>query len=229
MKLLLWGIILILNLSIANAGPKDPSECAHCDKKLRGHPAKGKELRDITRLARHDNSQLFRSLAQSICGFYGSAGKSFQAKFNEVVQNHMQKFEGISDPSPQQITDFLNRNKDKMTCGSGKNKKNYMVVAFDESAHISLFRKVFQRNFMKQDRSAKIDVNAVSYTGPGGTPETVIDYMDGLIEDKKRSAGILKEIASLRKFFVKKLGAKKFSEFDGVAQSKYKKLMLATR
>lgn len=210
MKLLVWGVILSLNLSMVNASPSDPSQYAHG------------ELKATEEINKYDDSKL-RNLAQSICLYYNIAGAKFGEKFNLVVKNHMSKYEGINNPTPKQITNFLNKNKNKMTCGSGKNKKNYMMVAFDESSHISLFRKVFQREYMKKDRSAKVDVNAVSYTGPGGSPETVIDYMDGLIADNKRSKGILKEVKKLRKFFVKKLGGKKFTEFSASLQEEYLK------
>ena len=219
MKILVWCLILTFTLTAVQADPNDPSNSAHSEQELSGKPTNG-ELEYLNKIARHDDSKI-RSLAQSICTFYGLAGVNFEAMFNTKVKRYMSDFEGINNPTPKQITDFLNRNKDKMTCGSGKNKKNYMMVAFDESSHISLFRKVFQRQYMKKDRSAIIDVNAVSYTGPGGTPETVIDYMDGVLADKSNAEGILKEVTKLRKFFVKKLGAKNFKDLPADEQAKF--------
>lgn len=95
------------------------------------------------------------------------------------------------------------------------------MVAFDEDAQIALFRNVFQRDYMRQDRSARIDFNAVSYTEPGGTPETVLDYMDSVLKDKTQPEEFLKELKRLRRFFVERLGAKKFNEFDEAVQAKY--------
>lgn len=75
---------------------------------------------------------------------------------------------------------------------------------------------------MRQDRSDRIDVNAVSYTRSEGTPETVIDYMDGILADKTQPKSFHKKVSSLRRFFVNKLGAKKLNEFDEAIQAKYR-------
>jgi len=172
-----------------------------------------------------------QSLAQTICTYYGSAGANFQSKFNDAITYHMANFEEpkIANPTPKQIVNFLNRNKHKMTCGSGKNKKNYMMVAFDEDSHVSLFKKVFMRDYMKKDSSARIDVNAVSYTGADNTPETVIDYMDRTIEDLEKNPEIsgsdkkyVKEVKGLRRFFVGKFGAKSFKDLPAAEQAKFR-------
>lgn len=168
-----------------------------------------------------DDDSRFLGLAEAICGYYGSTGANFQTKFNEAMKSHMGKFENTPNPTPKQIVDYLNRNKDKMTCGSGKNEKNYMMVAFDESAHIVLFQKIFRGQYIAQDRSARIDVNVVSYTGENGAPETLVDYLDRMLAENKRSEGILKQVKKLRKYFVIKLDGKKFSELPVETQAKY--------
>lgn len=74
---------------------------------------------------------------------------------------------------------------------------------------------------MRQGRSVKIDVHAVSYTEAGGKPETLLDYMDSVLKDKTQPEEFLKELKRLRRFFVERLGAKKFNEFDEAVQAKY--------
>ena len=161
-------------------------------------------------------------LAAGICGSYATSGHKFVEDFNFYVEKSMKKIEGIANPTVKQKVAFLNKNKDKMTCGREANKKNYMMQAFEHSgAPRALFRKVFQRTYMKEDRSARVDVNAVSYTGPGGAPQTVIDYMDGVFADKSNHPDFLKEVKSIRRFCVNKLGAKTFAEFDEATQAKY--------
>jgi hypothetical protein len=98
----------------------------------------------------------------------------------------------IINPTPKQITNFLNKNK--MTCGSGKNKKNYMMVAFNEGAYNVLFKKIFRGQYMAKDRTAQIDVNAVSFIGPG----KVLDYMDRMAKDPENPLKFRKKIEKLR-------------------------------
>lgn len=70
-----------------------------------------------------------------------------------------------------------------MTCanGSGKPRKHYMMGLLIEMLKILLFNKIFKRQYFGKDRSAQIDINAISFTGPGNTPETVIDYIDRIL------------------------------------------------
>ena len=163
-----------------------------------------------------------RSLAQSICGFYSAAGADFQSSFEKVVTDDMHINDGISNPTPKQKVDFLNRHKQMMTCGSGERKKHYMMEAFNRSAHIALFQDIFRRNYIAKDRSARIDVNVVSYSGLNGQPESLLDYMDRILTDKSNDAYYLKEVAKLKKYFIKKLGAKHFKDLPASEQAKFK-------
>lgn len=92
MKLLVWGVILSLNLSFVNAS----AAAGYSD----------------------DGDSRFSGLAVSICGSYTTAGANFKSEFNETMKRHMGHFENNPNPTPKQITDYLN--KDKMTCGTGE-------------------------------------------------------------------------------------------------------------
>ena len=71
-------------------------------------------------------------------------------------------------------------------------KKSYMKYAFDRSAHGALFATLFYEDLMEEDSALAIDVNSASYTA-AEKAETVLDYIDKLIMDKRNhSAAFIK-------------------------------------
>jgi len=99
-----------------------------------------------------------------------------------------------------------------------------MMYAFDRGAHGSLFDELFIDDLIPEDLSVLVNVNAVSYTGAKGKPETVLDYMDKLIrESNKHSEGFIEEVKSLKELFVEELGAKNFKDLPSDEQAKFQR------
>lgn len=168
-----------------------------------------------------DTDKSLRLLAIRICINYSASGMNVAKDSRRDIVNHIKKHEGISHPSVAQMVTFLNHNKDKMTCGKGKNKKNYMMVAFDRGAYRGLYRDLFVKQLTPKDKSVLIDINAVSYNGPNGAPITVLDYMNGKLADPRNTDGFKKEIERLKRLFSKKFGAKTFAQLPKAEQQRY--------
>ncbi len=226
MKVLVLGIILSFGIQISFAVADDPTDgCAGgCGVKMRGTP--GEELKDIKKLAMSSEDKELRKLGTRICAMYSGPGNKITQNVKEQILTYIKKHEGIANPSVPQIIKFLNRNKNKILCENGT--KSYMMVAFDNSAHEQLFRKLFVNDFFKKDKTVHVDINAVAPAGANGEAMTVLDYIEQQLADPTNSDGYKKEVRSLRNMFVKYFGAKKFSELPDVERSQYR-LRLATK
>lgn len=122
-------------------------------------------------------SMTIKVLSQKICNhFRGNANKIAESTKKSIIA-YLTKYENLPNPTLAQIIEFLNRNKNYMTCGD--NNKNYMMVSFEHgSAYDQLFNILYLGEFLPEDESQTyIDLNAISYTGEFGAPETVLDYM----------------------------------------------------
>ena len=226
----LFSVIFLLSLTTF-AMAKEPCP-GQCKRSLEGMP----DTQEIDSLAKSSkqyakyvpNKEKLRSLAANICSKYGLRGNQIASGVKTLVKNYMIKHAGYKTTENKDIVRFLNENKDYMTCG--KEKKNYMMVAFDNGAHNELFRRLFAKDlYEKTDKkNTKVDINAVSLTGPNGTPETVLDYIDKVISTSKTRGAFISEVKRVKSMFTKHFGAKKFSQLDPKTQSQYK-LMLAGR
>jgi hypothetical protein len=67
------------------------------------------------------------------------------------------------------------------------------------------------------------NVNAVSYTGANGAPESVLDYMNKKIADKSNNKAFIKQVKSLRDTFIEDLGAKRFNQLPAKEQAAFNK------
>lgn len=222
MKIFVWSLILTFNLTAVQAIPTDPDNCAGCDKALSGQPTTD-ELKDIEKITKHDNSKAIRALSASICAIYSLSGVNIAKDTKKAIKKHMKQHENNSNPTGAQMLQFLNRNRHKMTCRDRNGVyKNYMKFAFDRSAHGSLFEALFMDELIPDDLTTLINVNAVSNTGPDGSPETVLDYMDKIIAGNGRSDGFIDEVKALREIFIDDLGAKKYTQLSSLEKKQAK-------
>ena len=173
--------------------------------------------------ARESDTEKLRTLAGQICGYYNSAGEKIAQKSKAAIQRYMARHEGLKNPTGKQMLLFLNKNKHKLTCKRDGVEKNYMMVAFDRGAEQSLFDELMFTELTPEDQSVIPDVNAVSYTGANGTPQTVLDYMDKLISTNAMGSENTKQYKDLRETFVEELGAKKFNELPAKEQAAFNK------
>ncbi len=120
------------------------------------------------------------ALAQQICLTYDNGHKTV-TNIDSMIQNHLAFYHKLPDPTPEQITLFLNKHKDNMTCTINGEQVHYMHYSFYDSgfAFFSLFKKYLSDKVWMniEDESINIDVNAVSYFQDSKQPETVLDYM----------------------------------------------------
>ncbi len=153
------------------------------------------------------------SLSRSICGYYLLDGNKIAQNVKGSIEKYMLKYEKTANPTPEQMIQFLNRNKNFMTCG--KNNKHYMIVSFEHGrAYDQLFNVLFFDWLLLDDDSHYIDVNVYSFTGPpdGNSPESLLDYM--YRELNSTNIPIRKsEIEELIGIFEFNLGAKRYRDF----------------
>jgi len=153
------------------------------------------------------------NLSRSICGYYGFDGNKIAQNVKAMIEMYMLDYEKIDNPTPEQIIQFLNHNKNFMTCG--KDNKHYMMVSFEHGrSYDQLFNVLFFDWLLVDDDSLYIDVNVYSFTGPpnGNSPESLMDYLYRVFElttipKRKR------EIKELIEFFEGDLGAKRYRDF----------------
>jgi len=159
-------------------------------------------------------SENIGSLSGTICGLYRLAGDKVALNVKVAIEKHMLDYEKIANPTPEQIIQFLNRNKNFMTCG--KNNKHYMMVSFEHgNAYDQLFNVLFFDWLLVEGDSLYIDVNAYSFTGPpdGKSPESVLDYMYRDTKNKRNTRQTINEIKELIEVFEFNLGAKRYRDF----------------
>jgi len=152
-------------------------------------------------------------LSREICGYYRLNGNKIALNAKGAIEMHMLDYEKIANPTPEQIIQFLNRNKNFMTCG--KNNKHYMMVSFEHGrSYDQLFNLLFFDWLLVDDDSHYIDVNVYSFTGPpdGTSPESLLDYMYRELEltniAKRRRE--IKELIEVMEF---NLEAKRYRDF----------------
>jgi len=162
-----------------------------------------------------------RNLAGKICIKYNLYGNKIASGVKTLLKNHLRNNAGYTTTTNRDIVQFLNANKDRMTCG--KEKINYMMEAFNHGAHNELFRRLFAKDlYEKTDKAnTKVDINAVSYSGKNGAPITVLDYIDNVIATSKTRGAFIKEVKRVKSMFTKHFGAKHFRDLPAHVQQKY--------
>ncbi|MFT2092326.1 hypothetical protein [Paraglaciecola sp. 2405UD69-4] len=169
MKLL---IILMLLLSV-NLVTKPALAIANATDKKVAHVKIARADADVP-------DEKIRSLAQGICNTYDN-GHDTVLNIEKVIKSHITDYIQILDLTPEQITLFLNKHKDNMTCTINGEQVHYMHYSFYKNsfAFFSLFKKYLSDKVWMniEDESINIDVNAVSYFQDSKQPETVLDYM----------------------------------------------------
>ena len=176
------------------------------------NPADDAGIKAVENLAKFVPSKKISSLSRKICGQFTGDGSKVAANVKRLIKKHMAKHEGIKNPTAPQIIKFLNQNKNYMTCGH--DNQNYMMVSFQHgNAYNQLFNTLFFDELVTDDTEKYIDVNAISFTGPGGKPETVLDYMYREIT-KGHSKEYIEEVKSLINTFENDLGGKRYADLS---------------
>ena len=160
-------------------------------------------------------SEKIGSLSQEICNIYLKDGTKIAESVDSAIKRHLAKYEGITNPTPEQTIQFLNRNKHAMTCG--EENKNYMMVSFEHGrAYDQLFNVLIFDWLLTEDESLWVDVNAISFSGPptGKDPETVLNFMYRELDRPTLDEEKTSEIKSLIETFEQYLGAKRFKDFS---------------
>jgi len=153
-------------------------------------------------------------ISNEICLVYRRSGSKVAQNVKRTIERHMLKYEKVADPTQVQIIQFLNHNKNFMTCGD--DNKHYMMVSFEHgNAYDQLFNVLFFDWLLVDDDSLYIDVNVYSFTGPpdGKTPESLLDYMYRESKNRSNSRQMNNEIKELIEFFEGDLGAKRYTDF----------------
>jgi len=159
-------------------------------------------------------SENILDLSSELCLIYGLDGSKVALNVKDAIERHMLRYEKNDNPSPEQIIQFLNHNKNFMTCGD--DNKHYMMVSFEHgNAYDQLFNVLFFDWLLVDDDSLYIDVNAYSFTGPpdGKTPESLMDYMYRESKNRSNSRQTNNEIKELIEVMEFNLGAKRYRDF----------------
>lgn len=167
-----------------------------------------------------DESLTPRLLSGELCMFL-SGDADIPGKAYAAIQRRMESV-GYHNPTNAQMVEFLNTHKDDMTCiDPAGETKNYMFSAIDNRRWHHLFNSLFLRKLKTAEGGPVVDVNVVSYTGPNGAPETLLDYIDRFEIENQHIKNIDKHIGRLRGLLVKKFGAKYFHELPAEVQQRY--------
>lgn len=188
-------IVLSVN-AWSKAVQTDPSVCKENSKN--GLKVYLKESLTLEKGMANLSSENIGALSEELCGYFIAEGKEIPKLSKKAIEDHMKDYEGIVSPSRALMIKFLNHNKNYMTCG--KEKKNYMMVSFENGrAYDQLFNVLFFDLLVPEDESVHIDVNAISYHL--GKPETVLDFMYREYNDPTNSDFKKREVLSLIETF----------------------------
>ena len=188
-------------------------------------PFTEEDFAQYNKMSKAQKEAALKSLTAKICNGYFFKAGNYPEFFDTTVRNHLKEHYGIEHAKAKQIVNFLNANKQALMCLiDEKTRLSYMAYAFDRGTYRSIFRKVFRSKYMREDRTAKIDVNAVSLSGPNGEPETVIDYINRKLARTKNNPGLTRAMKELRGYFKRKLNGKTFKELDKDTQLHFLRL-----
>ncbi len=202
--LLLAGLIFSINISAKAVDVShSDGDCKACAGEFRGAVGLEESVQKIARKVAKVDVNKSALLASRICGEYSSSGESIVTDIKQQITSHMKKYEGISSPSKGQIIQFLNKNRHQMNCGDDK---NFLKHAFDQGRHNAVIEELFGIDMAS--KGEYIDFNAVDFSS--GNPETVLDYIDGMIASGKHSDSFIEEVEDLREMMVEDLGAKHY-------------------
>jgi hypothetical protein len=114
-----------------------------------------------------------------------------------------------------QLTQFWNSKLNQMICTTpsvdNKSPQHVMHRVID----MRLDQQVFFNFIFKLDYDEGINVNAVTFNNDTGEPETVVDYIDGiLIDSNNETKYVFWEIKDLREVLIDYYGGKRVSELS---------------
>ena len=150
-------------------------------------------------------------LSVNICLAMSGDPGEITTNIDYEVRKHLKNNYGKTNPSKKEMVKFLNKQKNNMTCEHNDKNLNYMMVALQMwSSTEGLFIDYFLNLIF--DEEELIDVNAISYSGPNGEAETVLDFMER--RKSEVTLAFKDEIEELIVVFKENLGAKKYSELN---------------
>ena len=222
MKILviMMGLTLFSGFSLAG---KD-CDGGHCNQ-MSGHPKDG--LGDFTKLANLTKRQegRYAMLAQQICNYYTTEGGNLVNAIVSTIKEEMHRYFGYDrNPTKPDMVAFFNDGMQAMKCGD----KSYMKVALDVGKHQTLFRAIYGKEIIqKRPENHRININAISYTGPGGSAQTTLDYMmdirDGRNGHSGYSQATREQVRSLIVRFTKFYDAKTYNQLPASIKARFPK------
>jgi hypothetical protein len=161
----------------------------------------------------------FADLGDSLCNSYSSQSsiinelkQTVQSKMREVIKDP--KFK----PTDAEMVAFLNKHKNKLTCGDKAEKRHYLAKAFNERVHMIVFKDLFETDLYKKDEY-KIDYNSVTVMyNPSNKemePMTILDYIQKVaikIDHIADSPDDLQNVKNIRGLVSRNFGGKFFTE-----------------
>jgi len=202
-------LVILISSSIAFGASADSSgNCTECQATLAGMPSNN-AIREISALGTRVINEKNRKFADELCVRILSARNATGEDIPTLIRNEFAKFLNIktSDADYQsKVTSFWNKNQNDFIC-SGKINTQYRESEHFLKRMINLNEDSnFFYRFLLKDK--KVDVNAIEYVN--GEPETIIDFLDKIIEDPNSDRFYSrKEMIKLRKSLTKYFGAKK--------------------
>lgn len=212
MKTLVLLLTLLFTVPAFSIEVGDRIDCDECTDEP-SQETKKMDFKGLETLYHLKRSDYILRLSNHICAIFSGDVEKISDNALSAIRIYMQKYENPAPPTTTQIVNFLNQNKNRMTCG--KDNKHYMIVALeDASSYDELFNVLFYDQLLTEDDSVFVDVNIISYSGPPTRrePESVLDFMQRSISDKAYDDSKLKDFEELIDFFKEALEAKNAKE-----------------
>ena len=194
--------IALFTLCFGAFAQSNEDGCIQCGVNLRGQPANTSNMEEIS----------IRLLADQICNamiIYDTTGTgALHEAFELVILNHLNIDKNNNPNYWVNIRNFWNQHHEQMVCQSE-------APGYDSPQHI-LKRVVemgdasnFYFGYFLADR--QVNVNAIEMRN--GQPETVVDYLDTILEDPQSNLVYdLNEVRRLRSILVELMGARRARE-----------------
>jgi hypothetical protein len=186
-----------------------------------GEPSKGGESEYIQDW--HGNiTTHFELLGKNLCGSYNTDPhvNTIKAEIKIIIKDAMRKV--LKDPelkpTKAEMVAFLNKHKNKLTCGKGKALTHYMAKAFNERVFMTVFKDLFETDLYKKDEY-KIDYNSVTVMYNPSTkemePMTILDYIQKValkLDHIKISPHATQNVKNIRGLIIRKFDGKFYDE-----------------
>ncbi|MAZ47636.1 MAG: hypothetical protein CME65_03685 [Halobacteriovoraceae bacterium] len=196
--------IALLIIALNSFAQMSDDGCINCGHEFRGMPSNTTGVEELAAAI----DPTISDLADQICNamvLYDSTGVGpVHEAFELIILNHLGIDKNTTPNYRAQMREFWNEHHEQMICRSE-------VQGYENPQHI-LKRVVEMRNtttfyfdYFLADRD--INVNAVEFRN--GQPETIVDYIDTILQDPQADQLYdVQEVRRLRSFLVEFMGAK---------------------